>query len=66
MFIEGDEVTCIYFIILGVANFVLPRFLNTPFIEINKGEHFGISDIVGSAQTNGFDVEEWPKHKHLI
>lgn len=30
----------------GVAGYVLPRFNNAVYIEVNKGDHFGLIDIV--------------------
>ena len=41
----------------GDAGYVLPRFENTQYIKIEKGDHFGIIDLV-------FDESMLPKNKH--
>ena len=51
IYLEGDDVKHIYFLIEGVASFVLPSFDNTRYIEIEVGDHFGMIDIAGSART---------------
>jgi nucleoside-specific outer membrane channel protein Tsx len=33
----------------GIAGYVLPRFENTVYVEIEKGDHFGIIDLVYDA-----------------
>ena len=53
---EGDDVKesnlysqlndIVYFLIKGVAGYVLPRFNNMVYITIERGDHFGIIDIV--------------------
>lgn len=48
IYFEGDDVTNIFFLIKGKAGFVLPKYKNATYIEINIGAHFGIVDIVGS------------------
>ena len=49
---EGDDVSSIYFLIKGMASFVLPAYENTSYVNINRGNHFGIMDIIGSIVTN--------------
>jgi len=34
--------------ISGDAAFVLPFFKNVSYIQIEKGDHFGVMDIIGS------------------
>ena len=51
IYLEGDDVKHIYFMIDGVASFVLPSFDNTQYIKIEVGDHFGMIDIAGSAKT---------------
>ena len=48
VYFEGDDITCIYFLIKGGSGFVLPKYKNTAYIKINTGHHFGVIDIVGS------------------
>lgn len=35
----------------GVSGYVLPRFNNAVYIEIEKGDHFGLIDLVYDTQT---------------
>mgnify|MGYP001483725029 CR=1 FL=1 len=37
IFMEDDEVSCIYFLMDGDAGFVLPRHLNKMYIKFNQG-----------------------------
>ncbi len=46
IFQEGEEIKEIYFLIEGVAGYVLPRFENTVYIKIEAGDHFGHVDLV--------------------
>ncbi|CDW80054.1 cation channel family protein [Stylonychia lemnae] len=43
---EGDEIQEIYFIEKGEAGFVLQRFNNAIYIDIEGGDHFGHLDLV--------------------
>ncbi|TNV86814.1 hypothetical protein FGO68_gene1058 [Halteria grandinella] len=43
---EDDDITEIYFLIHGVAGYVIPRLDNQVFIKIEEGDHFGHTDIV--------------------
>jgi CRP-like cAMP-binding protein len=49
IYLEGDEVSSICFVVSGNASFVLPSFENARYIDINVGSVFGIIDIIGSA-----------------
>jgi hypothetical protein len=42
---EGEEVTEVYFLVQGIAGFVLPRYENTVYIKIEEGDHFGHQEI---------------------
>lgn len=48
IFLENEGVNEIFFLVSGKASFVLPRFNNLKYININVGSHFGMIDIVGS------------------
>ena len=45
---------------------MLPRYRNTPYISIGVGNHFGVIDIVGSAQTQDIEMEDWYKKRSLL
>lgn len=36
----------VYFLVQGIAGFVLPRYENTVYIKIEEGDHFGHCEIV--------------------
>jgi hypothetical protein len=57
MYQEGDKLTKIFFLGDGEAGFVLPRFRNSVFIKICKGDHFGHLDIAGSLYNTDFNFE---------
>eukprot|EP00347_Sterkiella_histriomuscorum_P023005 403336321 len=46
IFKEGDEIKEIYFLVNGHAAYVLPRFDDTIYIQIERGNHFGVIDLV--------------------
>jgi len=48
VFMEGEQVNYIYFLSSGKAAFVLPRFENTKYIDIDSGDYFGISDLINN------------------
>lgn len=67
IYMEGDDVNNIYFLIKGMAAFVLPSYENTSYIQINSGNHFGVMDIIGSVVTNSeVEFENWFIHKDII
>lgn len=66
IFFEGDDITNIYFLVGGKAGFVLPKYKNANYIEINVGSHFGIIDIVGSILHAKQDLENWIGHKDAL
>ncbi|TNV87319.1 hypothetical protein FGO68_gene17715 [Halteria grandinella] len=50
---EGEEVTEVYFLVQGMAGFVLPRYDNTVYIKIDEGDHFGHQEMnVNQASLN--------------
>jgi hypothetical protein len=48
IYIEGDEVKCLYFNAMGQCGFILPKFNNVSYVTIEKAKHFGLDDITGS------------------
>jgi CRP-like cAMP-binding protein len=46
IFKEGEDLKEIFFLVNGVAGYVLPRFDNTVYIKIERGDHFGHVDLV--------------------
>lgn len=66
IYFEGDEITNIYFLIKGKAGFVLPKYQNTAFIDIEVGSHFGIIDIIGSILSSKIDFDSWMMHKDKL
>lgn len=66
LFMEMESVSEIFFLIHGLAAFVLPRYKNTGYIYIKEGDHFGVIDIVGSCQTQNINILDWYKKKTLL
>jgi CRP-like cAMP-binding protein len=66
IYLEGDDVKHIYFLIDGVASFVLPSFDNTRYINIEVGDHFGVIDIMGCAKAQDFEMSEWYSKKRML
>ena len=52
VYFEGDEAKCIYFMKGGECGFVLPRYSNIKYIDIEQGKYFGLIDILGSMLAN--------------
>ena len=50
VFSDGDKVTHIYFLSKGSAGFVLDQYHGCCYIKVNKGDTFGVIDIIGSSQ----------------
>lgn len=66
IFLEGDEINDIAFMMSGMASMVLPSFENTKYLEISPGNMFGVIDIIGSIQTKNLDLNDWfPKRSQL-
>jgi hypothetical protein len=66
IFSEGQEVNMSYFMLSGKACFVLPFYSNSSYIDIDIGDHFGIIDIIGSANVSKFDLKNWIEHKKSL
>jgi len=66
VYMEGDDITNIYFHANGKASFVLPQYDNTKYINIQVGDHFGLVDIVGSCQSNDVDIDNWMEKKNVM
>jgi hypothetical protein len=46
----------VFFLSEGIAGYVLPRYNNAVYIEVVKGDHFGLIDLV-------YDVEDYYNEK---
>lgn len=46
IYYEGDVITRIFFVKSGSCDFVLPKYLNQPFLQIVEHTCFGVIDIV--------------------
>ena len=61
---DGDEVSCIYFLISGSAGYVLPKQNNQMYIKFNEGCHFGILDIVSFfVENDDLDAKNWAQYQ---
>ena len=63
---EGDVLTGIFFMLNGDGSFVLQVFDNVGYAHIEVGDHFGLYDIMGSADQMQTDVENWYNNKKLL
>ena len=50
----------------GKASYVLPFYSNTSYIDIDIGDHFGVIDIIGSANVSKFELKNWIEHKNSL
>jgi len=66
VFFEGDDVTNIFFLSGGKAGFVLPKYKNTTYIEVDEGDTFGIIDIVASVLNANYDLDSWYGHLDVL
>ena len=67
IYVEGEEAADISFLIKGCAAFVLPSFNNVPYIKIDKGNYFGMIDIIISSSQFGDNFHEiWYEKKSMI
>lgn len=64
IYLEGDEIENIYFLVKGQASFVLPKYENTKYINIEIGDLFGLIDLIGSCQIQSFDLLDWISKKN--
>jgi CRP-like cAMP-binding protein len=53
IYLEGEHVSFIYFLVKGEAAFVLPRFDNAIYIMIGQGDNFGVIDMLPYEEVNG-------------
>ena len=54
---DGDEIFLIYFLVKGDVSFILPRYKNTSFLNVEIGEVFGIHDIFASMVINDLPMD---------
>ena len=66
IYFEGDEVRHIYFLNSGSAGFVLPKYKNTMYVNIEEGDLFGVADIISSYSDNCLDHTNWICRKNLL
>ena len=45
---------------------MLPKFNNQPYIRLDKYNHFGLIDLVGSSILGKFDIKQWYDHYHSL
>ena len=45
IFYENDDAIMLYFLLKGNVSYVLPRYKNASYLEVEVGENFGINDI---------------------
>jgi len=50
IYYESDIISEIYFLLNGLAGFVIPYHRNVVYIEIEKGDRFGDIDFIASAK----------------
>jgi signal-transduction protein with cAMP-binding, CBS, and nucleotidyltransferase domain len=53
IYTEGDSINFLYFIEKGTAGFVLPRYHNAIYIVIERGDYFGVIDLVPVREKKG-------------
>ena len=46
VFLEGENVNYVFFIMKGESGFVLPRYDNSIYILVCQGDHFGLIDMI--------------------
>lgn len=66
IYVEGDDVSYVFFLTDGKAGFVLPKYQNTAYIDIEIGSHFGIIDIIGSVLSAKIEFDDWMMYKDKI
>ena len=63
IFKEGDDIKEIYFLTNGTAGFVLPIFNNVVYIQIEKGDKFGLIDLVYDKEEVEYELKVKEKEK---
>jgi hypothetical protein len=66
IYTENEPVNEILFLTNGTVQFVLPKYMNTPYINVLEGYSFGSIDIVGSLQALDHDLSNWWDYRHLF
>lgn len=67
MYFEGDEALNLFFMKSGSVGYVLPKYDNTKYIDVQDGSDFGSEDIVGSVMKEDFIKEEdWISQKDKL
>ena len=56
---DGDEIKYLYFNVFGTNGFVLPKFNNTVYIQINVSSTFGFEDITANLFENFDDPADF-------
>jgi hypothetical protein len=60
IYFEGDDIAHIYFLQEGACGFVIPKHNNIKYVNVQKGNHFGFVDILGSIFKNeDVSMEDW-------
>ena len=49
----------IYIMLKGDVRYVLAQYENIDYIKIDKGDLFGVIDIIGNSKQNEFDPLKW-------
>ncbi|CDW89496.1 cation channel family protein [Stylonychia lemnae] len=60
---EGDEIKEIYFMTNGTAGFVLPIYNNAVYIQVEKGDEFGLTDLVYDKELVEYKLQSRKKLK---
>jgi hypothetical protein len=58
IYYESDIISEIYFLLNGLAGFVIPYHRNVVYIEIEKGDRFGDIDFQASAKQTNKTIDE--------
>lgn len=67
LYSEGDIATTISFLNKGDVGFVLPKYNNVKYINVDEGAHFGIIDIMCSIiHCTNVKMDNWIEHKGEI
>ena len=55
---DGDEIQCVFFLKRGSCGFVLPRYSNIKYIDVDVGATFGLVEIIGNHVLRGVDKSD--------
>jgi hypothetical protein len=66
LYMEGDEITALYFLRSGKCAYVLPKYENQKYVDVQPGSDFGMEDIVGSIIKHEEVQEDWISHKDKL